>query len=285
MTVRNIEEVGQQAAMGALVPPNPAEALGIAFLFILGLIAVIALVVAVGKMNAARHSTLELVAKKVGGRTVPATFLKTEELEFAISGRGARLESFAGGKHSPPHTRVVVDLRDSFPGTLHILEQGFGLAFLKLFGAQDLLIGDRRFDEEYVIKATPERLASGLFSPDRRSDVIRTVRSLRGYPGPTFDLNQRIVTVTVRKYLREYDEFMTLIQATSEFVGFLLGPSAGIQMDAVQVTSGGACPVCGTPMVDLVVRCESCRTPHHSECWQYMGRCSTYACPGQKAVA
>ena len=38
------------------------------------------------------------------------------------------------------------------------------------------------------------------------------------------------------------------------------------------------CQVCGSPDPDEWVRCVACDTPHHPDCWAYVGRCSTYAC-------
>jgi len=40
------------------------------------------------------------------------------------------------------------------------------------------------------------------------------------------------------------------------------------------------CQVCGAPMRpgDEVVECERCSTPHHRDCWEYLGHCSTYSC-------
>jgi hypothetical protein len=40
----------------------------------------------------------------------------------------------------------------------------------------------------------------------------------------------------------------------------------------------GNCPVCGEAMTARVVVCARCRTPHHAECWAYVGQCSTYGC-------
>ena len=38
------------------------------------------------------------------------------------------------------------------------------------------------------------------------------------------------------------------------------------------------CPICtGTIEEDLVL-CSSCQSPHCRECWQYNGRCATFAC-------
>jgi hypothetical protein len=50
--------------------------------------------------------------------------------------------------------------------------------------------------------------------------------------------------------------------------------TATMQVDA----AAGECQVCLEKMVSRVVYCAKCRTPHHEECWSYMGMCSTYGC-------
>lgn len=41
------------------------------------------------------------------------------------------------------------------------------------------------------------------------------------------------------------------------------------------------CQVCGTDIEEATpVVCEVCETPHHTDCYQYLRRCSTYACTG-----
>ena len=44
------------------------------------------------------------------------------------------------------------------------------------------------------------------------------------------------------------------------------------------------CQVCGESLADgrPVVRCTQCQTAHHKDCWDYMGSCSTFGCPGTK---
>jgi hypothetical protein len=39
-----------------------------------------------------------------------------------------------------------------------------------------------------------------------------------------------------------------------------------------------ACQVCGEALESDVVTCESCRTPHHEECWEWNKGCTTYGC-------
>jgi len=50
--------------------------------------------------------------------------------------------------------------------------------------------------------------------------------------------------------------------------------AAPLQVDA----KAGECQVCGEKMETRVVFCARCRTPHHEECWSYVGQCSTYGC-------
>jgi hypothetical protein len=42
--------------------------------------------------------------------------------------------------------------------------------------------------------------------------------------------------------------------------------------------AAGDCQVCSERMESRVVYCGKCRTPHHEECWSYVGQCSTYGC-------
>ena len=44
------------------------------------------------------------------------------------------------------------------------------------------------------------------------------------------------------------------------------------------------CPICGDPIESQLVTCVSCKTPHHRDCWDYNGRCATFAC-GQEVFA
>jgi len=44
-----------------------------------------------------------------------------------------------------------------------------------------------------------------------------------------------------------------------------------------------ACQICGTPIEPPIVWCSSCGTPHHADCWDYLGRCSAYGCAGDVA--
>ena len=46
---------------------------------------------------------------------------------------------------------------------------------------------------------------------------------------------------------------------------------------------GKICPVCKSNIaaIDNVTVCPECDMPHHTECWNMNGGCSTFACPQQ----
>ncbi|HVE38894.1 MAG TPA: RING finger protein [Planctomycetota bacterium] len=253
------------------------------------IIVIVVVIIAIGSSIARKNqmlAALQRVASQVGGVIDQGGVFSRTGLRFSIGGRNARIEVHAGSKNNPAYTRVSVDLRGRSPGTLHILPEGVGQSFLKMFGAQDLEIGDAAFDASFVIKATPESLARDLFGPERRRSVIRAVHRIQNLGDPRINLDVGHLSVQVRAYVAEEAGLMLLVKTAEEFVGFLLGTpdTPGIQLGEVRVLTGGECPVCGTAMSDQLVRCEVCQTPHHSECWNYMGRCSTYGCRGKRAA-
>lgn len=50
----------------------------------------------------------------------------------------------------------------------------------------------------------------------------------------------------------------------------------------------GNCEVCGEdldPKVRDLVKCAECQTPYHLDCWEFLGKCSIYACESHLALA
>lgn len=249
------------------------------FVLIFIAVAVVVVIYNVGR-KAEFDRAVAFVSKRLRGTFEPGGFLTRPSLRFSVQGREALLEFYAGSENSPACTRVEIDVRGRSPGAMRILQEGFGQSFLKMFGAQDIQVGDRDFDALYVVKATPESLAGAVFNPERRSRVVATVRSLRNFSDPTVDLTREKLAVQVRQYLIDEKSMMRLVQCATEFLGYVTdaNPSEGVQWIAQSAGPGGQCQVCGTEMKDGVVFCAKCRTPHHQECWAYMGSCSTYGC-------
>ncbi len=60
-----------------------------------------------------------------------------------------------------------------------------------------------------------------------------------------------------------------------------LARSAGIEFlegSAPVIIEDAHCRICGDAMLRDIVLCRRCKTPHHRDCWEYAGGCSTYGC-------
>lgn len=45
------------------------------------------------------------------------------------------------------------------------------------------------------------------------------------------------------------------------------------------------CPVCWGPLTDASTGCTSCQTPHHADCFTWMGGCAVFGCGGKQCGA
>jgi len=92
------------------------------------------------------------------------------------------------------------------------------------------------------------------------------------------------LTVTKFGYLRDYATLDQLIRLSLElFQQLMLCQEEGIDFvarDDIQVLEEVKCPVCIAAIVGQMVVCRRCKTPHCQECWEYNGRCATFACNG-----
>jgi hypothetical protein len=67
--------------------------------------------------------------------------------------------------------------------------------------------------------------------------------------------------------------------------------SAGVSIVAsgpasVEDAGPPLCKVCGDPISGTPkVFCSTCRTPHHRDCWEFIGSCSVFGCKGKNAIA
>lgn len=178
------------------------------------------------------------------------------------------------------YTRLVVDLRGSSPGVLKVAPPGWPARVARMFGPQDLLIGNRTFDRDFVVMANPESLATRVFSPERRERLIASVRRLGHEAAPFIDLTRDTLSVGVVRELLLPGNLRVLEETAREFLEAIGETRAMDGITWVEAAPGeaGTCEVCGTELRERVVHCARCRTPHHEECWTYTGECSTYAC-------
>ena len=243
----------------------------------------LALILGQRRWTARRDAGLLRATRRLGGTVSDATGLEPRTLRFVIEGRPAIFE-FERGEGNL--TRVRVSIPNRSPGVFRIARRGAVRRSLR-FSMPDLKVGDAAFDREWYIGARPPSLVPRIFSEDRRDQVIGSVERIGRLDVPTIEITRDTLVVRVNGLLQREEDLHDLAMTATDFVGYLmrLGPDEGIAWVAGGEADPGICPVCAVPMESTVVRCDKCGTPHHEECWTYVGQCSTYACKGKRWVS
>jgi len=233
------------------------------------------------------NRALREAAARLGGTFREGGLFDDPEVDFTLAHSRAYLRICRRDRGALPYMRAAVDIRNRTKGRFSIEPVSLPVAFLRHFGPPYVTIGDREFDREYAVQSEPRSIAERVFAPSRRAQAIASVRRLLPEGRPSIVLDEEYLVVQVTRYDPDPELLMALVKTAEEILGYLLesAPLPGIRVENVSSLSGGECPVCGSRMEEDVVNCEACRTPHHRECWHYMGRCTTYACRGRRFVA
>jgi hypothetical protein len=236
-----------------------------------------------------RKQTLEQVARRFRGRVEGGSWLSFPQVRLLFQNQPALLTFTRVGKHSY-HTHFIIAWPDrSLRCEVYPHDVFWGLR--KLLGMEDIEIGSPQFDAAYIITASSRAAVRELLS----SDVQAKIFALAGLSPGNFSLGTirdvqvkwsgGQLTVTKPAHLSTYGALEQFIKLSAElYLAALASRGGGIEFlgevrepEAVE----SQCQVCGEPLTRDLVYCASCRTPHHRECWEYFGGCSTYAC-GQK---
>ena len=258
-------------------------------ILIAGIAAVLSMVAWAAKtQNQTRRQFLARIGGKWNGRVIEGSFLDNPRLEIDVEGVAGQLTYYAGSRHQAAWTKMQFNC--SSPHRLRMHPEGFTSFMRSIFGGTDLEIGDPEFDGTFWVEATDRAWARTVLTPRIR----RRLMELRG-TGTWFTSNDVSVDlgpaglvlkvsrnlVDDESYVLSFVDLAVLI--LSEIRG--VGAVAGIVIADVEVKSGSECPVCGHGVEDAAKVCPQCRTPHHADCWKYMGGCAIFACAGRGSRA
>lgn len=277
-----VDNAGELAGRIAFV-----ECLGIA---IIGLgIALAALVLVAGSARARTdrwNEAFAFVAQRFHGRLTPAGWFSEPVVQMQYGTAVVRLTCLPlSGQSKRKCLQMVLQLRDqrtvceflSRPASSRLAPQVRGLAEISLeWGKQyerwQVLAADG--DEARHLCTQGVRLAlDRLWLTPLPSDTAvslmpgwMVIRKAWTEPRGA-DVEQFVEAACTL-----HDQLQVAVAAGIEFV---VGEEAQLLDDAV-------CSVCCEKLDAEVVFCGRCQTPHHRDCWEYSGGCSTYGCGGRQ---
>jgi hypothetical protein len=263
------------------------------FLFVVIFTAIMGLAYAQAKSY---EQTLQRIAQRFRGRYEPASiFFMRGQVRLRFQGYPGLLKYV---QHSNKNLLTVFTITWPEPMfRLEVYPQDALSGFRRLWGMEDIEIGSPEFDRSFYISGNTPASVRDMLTAEVQACVWNLARL--GSSPPVYgtrDIQVKFVggllTITKPRHLSSevhLDEFIRL--SAELFEAALRTRSTGItfvtdlaidakEPDAVE----SQCQVCGEPLAKDLVYCGGCRTPHHRECWEYFGGCSTYACGHKQYV-
>lgn len=233
-----------------------------------------------------RKKSLEAVAAKFGGR-VGSSIWSMPWLEFDVDGVRAEL-NFSSGRR--PFTVVRWDFVPG--GRLRVVPEGIFSWLQKAFGTQDINVGDIEFDRTFLIQGAEEKWVRTVLDRDTRASIVRLhdlARNTWGWGDARFTIEAGSggVSVVFGRVLAGRRE--TLLHFVEDAIAVFKrirtpGTEGVIILSAQQLAGQGNCPVCASPLGESPRFCTVCGTPHHRDCWDYLGGCAIYGCSRRRAA-
>jgi hypothetical protein len=141
-------------------------------------------------------------------------------------------------------------------------------------------LGSLNFDSLYVVRARPVGLAAEVFSRERRASLMASILSLGIYGGCSLLVRRQQLRIGIWGDVSEEAPFLDLRRVAEEWLPVLEETKRVAEVVWIEEPGKaiGQCQVCSTEMRGDVVHRRRCRTPHHRQCREYAGLCSTFGC-------
>jgi hypothetical protein len=233
--------------------------------------------------------TYRRAASRFSGRFIDGGLFGRPSFSFAHHDVRVMVDIFSsGGKNARYYTQVHLAWPDS-RARCEVYPERFSSRLGKFLGMSDLEIGSPEFDREFIITGSSADAVRELLTPDvqlsivglRRMGIISYQRSDDIY----VSISGGKMLVKKLGYIREEARLVQYIEAVLDLYERAVGRTGtGIEFLGEATLSASAevvCQICGEMIMHELVHCRRCKTPHHEDCWEYFGGCSTFGC-GEK---
>jgi hypothetical protein len=246
------------------------------------IVIIVVVAIAIGQARARNAGeTYSRLARHFGGTCDPGGLFSRPRVQFPQATAWVVVDVYStGGKHPTYYTQV--HFTGQQPAVrCEVYPERVWSRVGKLMGMEDVEIGSPAFDQQYVIKGDTRVALRSLLTPAVQQQIER-LRHFLGNGDIYVSFNRRELLVKKLSYMRDYG---TLVQYAQLAIGLYdLSVETGqegiefVKEAAPPKISEAVCQICGESIEHDVVFCRRCRTPHHQDCWQYYGACSTYGC-------
>ncbi len=150
----------------------------------------------------------------------------------------------------------------------------------ELFRWQAKTFGDRQFTRRFIVRSQSGAATSNVITPMAQS-VITKLGELRHPWQLKIEWKAGRLTVSMQMFEQRAVPLIAFTALCLRLYEACCPDDGSIQFLTKQhhlELHDAVCQICGELIESEAVWCSSCDTPHHYSCWQYYGKCSTYAC-------
>lgn len=242
-------------------------------------LAFVAAVTGIGVGGQGRGRGFRQVCDRFGGTFQRGRLLRPSSVRFRYGRTWVTVASIQR-RRKGPGTQTTM----AWPGAgtdLQIEARQFGTSGLAAGSAAVFETGDRSFDDHFTVVAGDSDDASRLLSEGVRWELEKLRQFLGRLVLRVSFRNGRLV-IKKPVLIRRGEDLVDFTQLCLDlFDQAMLTRSEGIEFvagDEAQPIEDPICQICGEAIVEDMVFCRRCMTPHHRDCWRYYGACSTYGC-------
>ena len=250
-------------------------------------------------MTGTRFRAYRQLASQYQGRYENRGMSDPPTVSFSHNGSAVRvgLAFQVPGQPTYPRTRVVARFARGLPFRLELAPVGRPAPAQPPKGTRPVRVGDADFDRAFVVQANdPEMARDFLTAPVRWA--LAGLLKLAPPGGMLLSINPERMLVQVDRNLGASVEALAcgVSEALAIHDGLQLGVACRLGEGVSIVAAGPAsfeddgpptCKVCGDPIApggSARVYCTTCRTPHHRDCWEFIGSCSVFGCNGKAST-
>ncbi|GIW89447.1 MAG: hypothetical protein KatS3mg108_3771 [Isosphaeraceae bacterium] len=242
-----------------------------------------------------RYAAYRQLAQRYDGRCEARGLVDPPTVRFTHNDRLVRVGLAPRVPEQPdiPRTRVVVRFPHGLPIRLELYPRRRPTPPQPPRGTRPIRLEQPEFDHTYAVHANDADITQTLLGPESVRSALEQLRALCPPAGMLLSINPERLLIQVDRDLG------TRFSALEAMTRIALSLSEQLQSSVAARLSEGihvladpppepsadppACPICGDQILGPHVACNTCRTPTHSECWKYAGRCPTYGCPEKTA--
>jgi hypothetical protein len=249
-------------------------------------------------MGGARYRAYRQLAARYNGRYETRALSDTPTVSFNHNGSTIRVglaPTISGQPNQMPKTRVVARFKSGIPFRLELAPTSRPSPTQPPKGTRLMKLGDPEFDRSYTVQANDLEMARDFLGPLVQDALASLQRGVHA-GGMLVSINPERLLVQIDRNLGHSTEALSWAVQKSLLLhdGLIEGVSRRVNQGIAIVDQPSTpddsddppvCKVCGESIGEgEVIVCAVCNTPHHKDCWEYVGACSIYGCSGKVGV-